>query len=515
MKVVFRVDAGPKVGSGHLKRCLVLANALFKSGARIHFISCEGIGHFSKEIKARNYSLTLLSNKSDSSGEKELQSVALQHDIFETKKAIRDWSDQVDWLIVDNYLLTEVWEKSLNMWVNNVCVIDDFVDRKHNCDLLINQSILESTNNVYDGLVPKSCKMLIGGNYALLDEEYSIKRKLPKKRKFSVKRVLVFFGSADRVNLTEKILKLISESLTEASLDDSIIFDIVTTSANNKHRLIQKLCSQYKFFNFHRDLPNLASLMWKADLVIGGGGSSCWERLCLSLPSFVITLADNQVEFAKMLANEKLITLVGHFNDFNNTEFKRNLTNILNLGVESMIPENCRNLIDGLGANRCTNILTQEIKEINIRYATPNDENKVLLLANDMLTRVNSFCTEVITRETHARIFQNRLLNFDHLKLFIFENKAGELLGQTRFEYENNCWKIDYSVSPLFRGFGYGKLILKLGIRRLASELGLICLLAEVKQSNLSSKKIFVGLGFDVLTAKDDVVVYSFKTGSN
>ena len=78
MKVVFRVDAGPKVGSGHIKRCMVLANALSKSGAEIHFISGESIGHFSKEIKALNYSLTLISNNTDNNEEKELSPAALQ-----------------------------------------------------------------------------------------------------------------------------------------------------------------------------------------------------------------------------------------------------------------------------------------------------------------------------------------------------------------------------------------------------------------------------------------------------
>ena len=512
MKVVFRVDAGPKVGSGHIKRCMVLANALSKSGAEIHFISRESIGYFSKEIKALNYSLTLISNNTDNNEEKELSPVALQCDIFETRRAIRDWSDQVDWLIVDNYLLPEIWEKSLNIWVNNICVIDDFIHRKHNCNLLINQSRLETTNNVYNGLVPKSCKTLIGGNYALLDEEYSTKSRITKKRDCSVNRVLVFFGSADRANLTEKILKLIVEALKEASLDNNVIFDIVTTSANNKHRLIQKLCSQYKFFNFHRDLPNLVTLMLKADLVIGGGGSSSWERLCLGLPSFVITLSDNQVEFAKILENEKLITLIGHFDDFDDTQFKGNLTNALNFGVGSMIPENCHNLIDGLGASRCTAILKKETKNINIRNAVFGDKNKFLFLANDVLTRENSFETGIISRETHNEVFKNWLLNFDNVKLFIFENEAGELLGQTRFEYENNCWKIDYTISPSFRGFGYGKLVLKLGIRRLANELGLVCFLAEVKQSNRSSKKIFADLGFNVHTTKKNFIVYSFMT---
>ena len=512
MKVVFRVDAGPKVGSGHLKRCLVLADAFFKSGAEIHFICSEGIGHFSDEIKSRNYLLTLISNVPDNKENKNTEISVFEHDINETIRAISNWSYQVDWLIVDSYSLSYAWENSLNIWVNNICVIDDFVNRNHHCDILINQSRLGSTTDLYKGLVPNSCTTLVGEKYVLLDENYSIKSKVPKKRSGSVKRVLVFFGGADSVNLTKKIMLLIIQIVKSGFLENKVVFDVVTTSINRNHDSIRGLCREYQFFNFYIDLPNLISLMWNADLAIGGVGTTSWERLCLSLPSFVITLSDNQVEFAKMLANKNLITLFGHYDNFDEGHFKKSVVKVVNQGVNSLISENYNKFVDGLGAFRCVEAIRRKTKKLIVRYAIASDENKILMLANDKVTRENSFNTEIITSKVHKRVFHNWLSTPGMVKQLIFEDLNGQLVGQVRFEYENGYWRLDYSVSAHFRGVGYGQLILKLAIRRLTSELGLLKLIAEVKNSNKPSKKIFVNLGFDVHTAHKDFLVYRFET---
>jgi spore coat polysaccharide biosynthesis predicted glycosyltransferase SpsG len=61
----------------------------------------------------------------------------------------------------------------------------------------------------------------------------------------------------------------------------------------------------------HGPRPHLADLMASADLALGAGGATTWERMCLGLRSLVITLADNQLPVTRGLADEGLIRLVG------------------------------------------------------------------------------------------------------------------------------------------------------------------------------------------------------------
>ena len=63
------------------------------------------------------------------------------------------------------------------------------------------------------------------------------------------------------------------------------------------------------------DVTDMAALMACADLSIGGGGSTAWERCCLGLPTLMLTIADNQLSIAKALDNAKAAVYVGDVRD--------------------------------------------------------------------------------------------------------------------------------------------------------------------------------------------------------
>ena len=55
----------------------------------------------------------------------------------------------------------------------------------------------------------------------------------------------------------------------------------------------------------------MAALTAAADLAIGAGGSSVWERCCLGLPSLTLVLADNQQDATAALAARGATEAVG------------------------------------------------------------------------------------------------------------------------------------------------------------------------------------------------------------
>ena len=208
--------------------------------------------------------------------------------------------------MVDHYALGAAWETSVRSSARRIFAIDDLANRPHACDVLLDQNHLPDGGSRYGGLLPEGCRTLIGPVYALLRPEYGEFRARLRPRRGPARRVLVFFGGTDPQNMTELALRVCS--LPELRHLD---LDIVCGSDPERRAWIETQAQARGGVTIHGPRPHLADLMATADLALGAGGSTTWERMCLGLPSLVITLADNQVAVADWLASEGLIRLVG------------------------------------------------------------------------------------------------------------------------------------------------------------------------------------------------------------
>ena len=217
------------------------------------------------------------------------------------------YDDRPDWLIVDHYGLDADWEKALRPWVGRILVIDDLANRRHDCDLLLDQNYASDATKRYQDLLPAHARPLLGPSYALLRPEYADYRHRRHPRDSSVRRVLVFFGGTDPNNLTGRALQALSApGLTHLSVD-------LVVGANNAHReTLAAQAAARQGTRLHPPRPHLADLMVEADLAIGAGGSTTWERCCLGLPSFIVSIAENQRPACTALAADGLIHYLGH-----------------------------------------------------------------------------------------------------------------------------------------------------------------------------------------------------------
>jgi UDP-2,4-diacetamido-2,4,6-trideoxy-beta-L-altropyranose hydrolase len=196
MRVAIRTDASSDIGTGHVMRCLALAEELKDKTAEVLFICREMPGHLADYIKEKGFLVSLL----QSSENREILITdigALPHanwlgttweqDTQETYQILNKkpfW----DWLIVDHYALDVRWDKSQRSFVNNIMVIDDLADRQHDCDILLDQNLYEGMELRYQELVPGTCKQLIGPKYALLRREFRKTRLRRRERDGSVAR---------------------------------------------------------------------------------------------------------------------------------------------------------------------------------------------------------------------------------------------------------------------------------------------------------------------------------------
>ncbi len=347
-KIFIRTDSGVDIGIGHMMRCLSLAETLIKNDFEIHFISKKLNEKIHDLIVKKGYKIHTISENTDTQN-------ILEDDAIETKKIIMSYNDLSSWLLVDHRNLDIQWEKILRKYVQKIIVIDDLANKKHDCDILIDQNLYEKINERYQNLVPKDCKKLLGPKYALLRSEFSDIRKKSIKSRIKLENILISFGGTDPSNETHKVL----EALKILNLEN-IQIDVVTTSLNPFKDDIRQLCSSMTNANFHCDVDKIGVLMKTSDLAIGAGGSTTWERCCLGLPSLVSVISDDQLECTEIMDKNGYVIYLGLAENLTVNDY---IEKIKNFNIEHLqkISELNLTLVDGQGCQRILN----EMKLLN------------------------------------------------------------------------------------------------------------------------------------------------------
>lgn len=510
MKVVFRVDASSQIGTGHVMRCLSLADKLKSNNNNVSFVCRNDVGHLINFIKNKGYKVHVISVEKywsvNHSEYKDNQNANLKIDASQTIEAIQHI--EVDWLIVDHYAIDYKWESELKKYVKSVLVIDDLANRRHDCDVLLDQNWFGTETTVrYRNLLPKDCITFLGPNFALISKKYSIARRQNELHNGNINNVLIFMGGVDSGGQTAKALEaLCREELRHISVD------VVIGSSNKDINKIIKIASSRNRTVIHNLLPSLADLMTKADLMLCAGGSTTWERCCLGLPAIVVTSAKNQRKFTKVLAKDGVHLLLGDSKEINSQdwfmkiyELTRDSDRVKKMSILSSA------MVDGEGISRVISKMHGFSMPISVRKVTDEDERLLLLWVNDPIVRKFSFNKDPITNEQHHDWFR-RKINDPDCEILIGVDSENIPIGQVRIDSTDEIGIIDISIDSAARGFGFAEILLKKSVEFWKNTGRNIPLMGEVLSSNIASQKVFINLGFteqdnDNLN-KSDVIRY-------
>ena len=309
--ILFRTDSSIIMGSGHVMRCLTLADELKKKGCKTLFVSRDLPGQNFKEIESRGHCLKILPRPKDyfdvninKNSYEEWMGVTQEYDAEEFKNVLID--EKFDWIVVDHYSLGQEWEKQMKNISEKILVFDDLVERKHECNLLLNHTNLPGIKKKYKGLVSNNTKLLLGPKYLLLSPIFLKTKKRKPNKNGIIKRIFIYYGSIDPSNETGKAI----ESLIIMDRRE-IIVDVVIGRNNVNMEKIKILVSKMKNAYLHVQLPYLAEIMAKADLALCAGGYTLWEQIFLGLPSLVTGIAENQVKPAIILDKKGCLIWLG------------------------------------------------------------------------------------------------------------------------------------------------------------------------------------------------------------
>lgn len=305
LRVAFRVDASVEIGTGHVMRCLTLADAFRAHGMQCIFVSRCHRGHMRDHIEAKGYPIVMLP---PASGEVAgaLDGPCHAHwlgtdwatDANDTCRGLGN--ENVDWLVVDHYALDRCWEGAMRASCQRLMVIDDLADRQHDCDLLLDQSLGRLPGD-YAGLLLEGCSLLLGPQFGLLRPEFARLRPESLRRRMvpEFRNLLVTMGGVDKNNVTLDILNV----LDEAALPQDVCITLVMGSKAPWLLQVQERAQRMmRSTTVLVGVSDMASLMAESDLAIGAAGGTSWERCCLGLPSITLVLAENQIAVAAALA---------------------------------------------------------------------------------------------------------------------------------------------------------------------------------------------------------------------
>ena len=334
--IAVRVDASPGLGVGHLMRCLTLADELRGRGARARFLSGPLSPGHRGLVESRGHELVCLT--ADAVATERADALACASALAGTA-----W----DWVVVDCYALGAPWETAMRAHAARVLAIDDLANRDHDCDALLDQNYLPDAEARYRARVPAGSDLLVGPRFALLRPEYRQYRGSLGARRREVRRLLVFFGGTDPHGMTELAL----EALSSPRLRELAV-DVVYAGDASRRGRIEAQAALRPGTTVHGQRPHLADLMAGADLSLGGGGATSWERLCLGLRALVIIQADNQREVAAWLDACGLARLLGDAASVSAGHIHDALLEEMAHGTAHPAIEAAMQLCDGLGAPR-------------------------------------------------------------------------------------------------------------------------------------------------------------------
>lgn len=303
--IYIRTDGNAQIASGHLVRCISIANACRKCGMEVRFLVSdkESVSLFSGKLSA-DFPITCLRSAVYDHLEQELP---------ELLALLADHESQKKIFLLDSYYVTERYLTSVRMLTQTV-YIDDLMLFNYPVDLLINYDVIPSRNmDIYRSAYTNAQKTLLGAAYAPLRDQFQ-NREMPLRNQ--VRNVLITTGGSDPLHFCLSFLHFLKgtaflKASKSGNTRDNIIFHILVGSLNTDRDALFSLAKASPFIRLYENVTDMASLMESCDLAVSAAGTTLYELCALGVPTISYTMADNQLTAAAAFAEADIIPCSG------------------------------------------------------------------------------------------------------------------------------------------------------------------------------------------------------------
>lgn len=484
MRVLIRADASPTIGSGHIARCLTLARVLRGQGSHVAF-ACRCLpGHRLAALRAEGFETFALPERyAAEDPQQAIESMLPWQADIDALAAVLEGHAEFDWVIVDHYGLDHQWQTAARQWAPRIAAVDDLATRRYSVDLLLNQN-LSGLHENYRPLLPAGCRTLLGPRYAMLREEF---RCPAIEIKPTARRVLVNFGGFDAARQTHHAMLALADF-------PELQVDFVAGADNPAWAQMQALSETRPNWRLHSFVSDFYQRMTEADLFIGAGGGTSWERAAMGLPTICIAVSNNQQANGEVMAAAGAHVFMGAREQVSVEQLRDAIGFVTgNRYLRQSLAERSRRLVDGRGAERVAVALAGAV--LKVRAATLDDAQLLFDGRNAETVRRWSLDSGVIDWPQHLNWLTASLRNPQRL-LLIAEADDGAV-GVVRYDLCGFEAEVSIYLLEGRMGLGWGRALLAHGEAFVATHWPqLQVITAQVLPDNRPSLNVFRDAGF-------------------
>ncbi len=333
MNIIVRTDFAVEIGSGHLARCLTICDLLKATAGSITIATTTPPNPLHRKILDAGYKILQVP-----AGLNEADDAAFCYQWIHSQGA-SGWS-----MIVDHYRLGKMWE-SLFFREYKILAVDDML-REHLCHGLLDSNYRVSYDSLYTSKVPEACSLLLGPKYFPLRQEF-----IEQKKRQTAPRnhqVMVCFGGTDPTGETLKFLQQVQP--------EKFTYKVVLPSSHGQFEKIRAMNPPKNVEVIVN--PPMAALMAESEIYLGSGGTITWERLYMGLPGLIVTVADNQVENAITLENQKLHSYLGHWNQVSYQHIEQRISDTFTDAKKTQMRKTAEQIVQPLVLSKLAFLLT-------------------------------------------------------------------------------------------------------------------------------------------------------------
>lgn len=282
--ILIRADASVEIGTGHVMRCLAIAQATIDQGGAVHWVAASLPGAIRERLDREKITSHAMPH-AIAGGEDAGYTAALATTVG------------AESAVLDGYGFRFDYQSALKAAGLNVLVLDDDGETgPWNCDAILNQN-LHAREIDYSNR-PAGCRLLLGTSFCLLRRELrkALEHHAPADDRDQEIRLLLMMGGSDPANVTGQMLSELSRLAT----DKKVLLRVILGGANPHRHEVE---NQLPCVPFPAELVVGAEDMsehykW-ANAAITAAGSSCWELLAFKVPFVAVSIAKNQNHIAR------------------------------------------------------------------------------------------------------------------------------------------------------------------------------------------------------------------------
>ncbi len=494
--LIICAESGVQVGTGHVMRCLALAQSWKRAGGAVTFLVREGMPGIEDRIRAEGVLVERLPKESDGSAEPFVRA------------ALRAGAPIA---VLDGYGFGAREQQTLSGAGIRVLTIDDY---GHATDYPVRWLLNQNSYAVPEMYHGTKARLLLGPAYALLRDEFlpwlGWKRSIPER----ARKILITIGGSDPDNASAKVLQSL-EFLERNKRDLEVV---VVIGGGNPHasdvQEAAKRCTvPVRVVQSVLDMP---ALMAWADVAISGAGVTSYELCYMGLPSLLLVVAENQRRIAESLSQSGVAVNAGTSQEIRSELLAGQMQGLIDSSERhTAMSHGARELVDGLGSERVRAALLE--RELKLRSVHENDCRLLYVWAEDQAARASSFHSAALSWEDHSRWFAERLQDPQSV-IYIGENAASEPVGVVRFQIKGETAVLSVNVAPEFRGKRWGRELITFSTRSVVRARSVRRIDAFVKPQNQASIRLFEASGFRRAgmekVANQDALLLTWESGN-